>query len=58
MESSVETLHSCLTGWQQAAAELVPLVYNELRRLAVRRLRHERPDHTFDSNCIDGAPMA
>src|SRR5260370_9048638 len=31
---------------------LVPLVYNELRRLAHRYLRHERPDHTLQSTAL------
>src|SRR5260370_6310141 len=31
---------------------LVPLVYNELRRLAHRYLRHERPDHTLQSTSL------
>ena len=32
--------------------ELVPLVYEELRRLAVRRLRHERPNHTLQATAL------
>lgn len=39
-------------GDQEAAAKLVPLVYEELRRLAVRRLRHERPDHTLQPTAL------
>jgi RNA polymerase sigma factor (TIGR02999 family) len=39
-------------GDQEAAAELVPLVYEELRRLAARRLRHERPNHTLQTTAL------
>ena len=35
------------TGDQAAFDELIPLVYEELRRLAARHMRNERPDHTF-----------
>src|SRR5262245_59268650 len=33
-------------GKQEALAHLLPLVYDELRRLAHRYLQRERPDHT------------
>jgi len=39
-------------GDQEVAAQLVPLVYEELRRLAVRRLRQERPDHTLQATAL------
>ena len=34
-------------GEPQALDELLPLVYGELRRIAGRELRRERPDHTL-----------
>jgi RNA polymerase sigma factor (TIGR02999 family) len=40
-------LHSWSGGDEQALDRLVPLVYDELRRLARRHLRHERDDHTL-----------
>lgn len=40
-------LNKLAAGDQEAAAQLVPLVYEELRHLAARRLRQERPDHPF-----------
>jgi RNA polymerase sigma factor (TIGR02999 family) len=40
-------LHAWRDGDPGAFAELVPLVYSELHRLAARQLRGERPDHTF-----------
>lgn len=36
-------------GDQNALEQLTPLVYDELRRLAGRYLRKERPDHTLQS---------
>ena len=39
-------------GDQEAAAQLVPLVYQELHRLAARCLRHERPGHTLQATAL------
>jgi RNA polymerase sigma factor (TIGR02999 family) len=39
-------------GNQEAREELIPMVYDELRRLARRHLWHERPDHTFQSAAL------
>lgn len=36
----------------KAAAELLPLVYDELRRLAAARMADERPDHTLDATAL------
>jgi RNA polymerase sigma-70 factor (ECF subfamily) len=45
-------LNKLAAGDQEAAAQLVPLVYEELRRLAARRLRQERPDHTLQATAL------
>jgi RNA polymerase sigma-70 factor (ECF subfamily) len=45
-------LNKLAAGDQEAAAELVPLVYEELRRLAAGRLRHERPNHTLQTTAL------
>jgi RNA polymerase sigma factor (TIGR02999 family) len=45
-------LNKLASGNQEAAAQLVPLVYEELRRLAARRLRQERPDHTLQATAL------
>jgi len=45
-------LNELAAGDQEAAAKLVPLVYEELHRLAVRRLRHERPHHTLQATAL------
>jgi RNA polymerase sigma-70 factor, ECF subfamily len=40
------------SGNQDALAELVPLVYDELRRLAAFHLRKERSDHTLQATAL------
>jgi len=45
-------LNQLAEGDQEAAAKLVPAVYEELRRLATRRLRHERPGHTLQATAL------
>lgn len=39
-------------GDENAAAQLVPLVYKELRRMASQYLRHERPGHTLQATAL------
>jgi RNA polymerase sigma factor (TIGR02999 family) len=39
-------------GDPHAAAELLPLVYDDLRRLAARRLAHEAPGQTLDPTAL------
>jgi RNA polymerase sigma factor (TIGR02999 family) len=39
-------------GDREAVEELMPLVYQELRRLARHYLRQERPDHTLQSTAL------
>jgi len=39
-------------GDEQALVELMPLVYDELRRLARRHLRRERPGHTLQATAL------
>jgi hypothetical protein len=45
-----------LQGWRsgdrKALDALLPVVYNELQRLAHFQLRHERPDHTLQSAAL------
>jgi RNA polymerase sigma factor (TIGR02999 family) len=45
-------LNKLAAGDQESAAQLVPLVYEELRHLAARRLRQERPDHTLQATAL------
>jgi RNA polymerase sigma factor (TIGR02999 family) len=39
-------------GDEKALAELLPLVYDELRRVARSHLQRERPDHTLQSTAL------
>lgn len=39
-------------GDEESLRRLVPLVYNELRRLAHHHLRRERPDHTLQTTAL------
>ena len=39
-------------GDQNAATQLVPLVYKELRRMAAQCLRQERPGHTLQATAL------
>ena len=39
-------------GDDDALAELTPLVYEELRRLAHRQMGAERPDHTLQTTTL------
>jgi DNA-directed RNA polymerase specialized sigma24 family protein len=39
-------------GDQQAAAELLPLVYHELRKLAAARMAQEKPGHTLNATAL------
>jgi len=39
-------------GDPQAAAQLLPVVYDELRRLAAAQLAHERPGQTLDATAL------
>jgi len=45
-------LNKLAAGDQKAGDELVPLVYEELRRLAARHLAHERSDHTLQATAL------
>lgn len=52
-EPDVTLLLSALTrGDSGAASKLIPVVYNELRRLAASYMRRERPDHTLQATAL------
>jgi RNA polymerase sigma factor (TIGR02999 family) len=55
-EPSNQPVSVLLAKWQagdeEALGALVPVVYNELRRLAHNYLRKERPDHTLQSTAL------
>ena len=45
-------LHRWVKGDEKALDEVVPVVYEELRRLAHYHLKSERPDHTLQSTAL------
>jgi len=45
-------LRSLQNGKAAAQAELIPLVYDELRRMAARYMRGERPGHTLQATAL------
>ena len=47
-----ELLRKWNEGDQAALDALMPLVYDELRRVAHHYLQHERPDHTLQSTAV------
>lgn len=52
MSAVTEVLAAAARGEPGAAADLLPLVYAELRRLAAARLAEERPGHTLDPTAL------
>ena len=52
MNDVTRILNSIDDGNPQAAAELIPLVYAELRTLAARRMAHERPGQTLQATAL------
>lgn len=49
MTDVTRLLDAANRGDKQAAAELLPLVYTELRKLAAAKLAHEKPGQTLDA---------
>jgi RNA polymerase sigma factor (TIGR02999 family) len=47
-----QILESIERGDPQAAEQLLPLVYDELRRLAAQKMRQEQPDHTLQATAL------
>jgi len=45
-------LHRIVDGDEEGMQRLIPLVYGELRQLAARQLRDERPDHTLSPTSL------
>jgi RNA polymerase sigma factor (TIGR02999 family) len=52
MNEVTEILSAIERGDAKAAEELLPLVYNELRRLASLRLAHEKPGQTLQATAL------
>jgi RNA polymerase sigma factor (TIGR02999 family) len=52
MPDLTRLLEAAQGGDRQAAAVLLPLVYDELRKLAAARLAAEAPGHTLDATAL------
>ena len=47
-----ELLEAIGSGDRDASAQLLPLVYDDLRRLAAQKLSHEAPGQTLDATAL------
>ena len=52
MASVTRLLHDAGAGSARAAADLLPLIYEQLRRLAQQKLRAERCNHTLQATAL------
>lgn len=52
MSEVTQLLDGIRTGDPQASAQLLPLVYDELRRLAAEKMSQERPGHTLQATAL------
>jgi RNA polymerase sigma factor (TIGR02999 family) len=52
MAEFTEILNAIEAGDPQAAAQVLPLVYDELRKLAAQKLAHEKPGQTLDATAL------
>src|SRR5262245_10785875 len=52
MSEVTRILSAIEQGDPQAAAQLLPLVYDELRRLAAAQLAREKPGQTFEATAL------
>src|SRR6516162_11421942 len=52
MSNVTHLLDAAAAGDRRAAADLLPLVYDELRKLAVVRMATESPDHTLQPTAL------
>jgi RNA polymerase sigma factor (TIGR02999 family) len=52
MSDLTNILEALDRGEPQAAAQLLPLVYDELRRAAAHQLAHEKPGQTLDATAL------
>ena len=52
MSDATRLLEAAAKGDRQAAADLLPLVYDELHKLAAGKMAAERPGHTLDATAL------
>src|SRR2546426_1050 len=52
MNEVTQLLHAAAHGDPQAAGQLLPLVYDELRKLAAQKLAGEKPGQTLEATAL------
>ena len=52
MSDVTQILSAIEQGDQKASEQLLPLVYEELRKLAAHRMAQENPDHTLQATAL------
>src|ERR1700728_3281248 len=52
MSDLTQLIEAAQAGDRRAAADLLPLVYDELRKLAAARMAAESPGHTLDATAL------
>src|SRR5271169_1627589 len=52
MSEVTQILSQIESGNPQAAAQLLPLVYDDLRRLATQKMAQEKPGHTLNPTAL------
>src|ERR671911_1972636 len=52
MADVTQLLEAAAAGDRKAAADLLPLVYDELRKLAAARMAAESPGHALDATAL------
>src|SRR6266446_6748678 len=52
MPEITQLLDAAATGDQRAAAQILPLIYDELRKLAATKMAAETPGHTLDATAL------
>src|ERR1700730_3022327 len=52
MSDVIQLLNAIERGEPQAASQLLPVVYEELRRLAAQKLAREKPGQTLDATAL------
>src|SRR6266478_5072822 len=52
MSEITRLLEAAQAGDRRAAADLLPLVYDELRKLAAAKMATENPGHTLDATAL------
>ncbi len=52
MDAITQVLNAIEQGDPQAASQLLPLVYEELRRLAAQKLASEKPGQTLQATAL------